>query len=192
MSNQVPSENEILAIINSESTEADDVNADADTPGETVLDIVTDQIAQEDTNPPSDDWFWQCPPSAESQQAVVDLVESEWMDNGVTPPTDAELDRIYRQDAGLDISADDSNIDNGLNLVRALAAVLARKPENSRQYKVAATGLRDIVNTGQYSDDARCPSSNKWDRCLVLLRECFAHHFHVTRRVVDSANDVSR
>ena len=37
-----------------------------------------------------------------------------------------------------------------------------------------------------------CPSSNKWDRCLVLLRECFAHHFHVTRRVVDSANDVSR
>ena len=39
---------------------------------------------------------------------------------------------------------------------------------------------------------AYCPSSNKWDRCLVLLRECFAHHFHVTRRVVDSANDVSR
>ena len=40
--------------------------------------------------------------------------------------------------------------------------------------------------------EAGCPSSNKWDRCLVLLRECFAHHFHVTRRVVDSANDVSR
>ena len=37
-----------------------------------------------------------------------------------------------------------------------------------------------------------CPSSNKWDRCLVLLREYFAHHFHVTQRVVDSANDVSR
>ena len=30
-----------------------------------------------------------------------------------------------------------------------------------------------------------CPSSNKWDRCLVLLRECFAHHFHITRRVVE-------
>ena len=44
--------------------------------------------------------------------------------------------------------------------------------------------------TGFYQDV--CPSSNKWDRCLVLLRECFAHHFHVTRRVVDSANDVSR
>ena len=42
----------------------------------------------------------------------------------------------------------------------------------------------------QYAGE--CPSSNKWDRCLVLLRECFAHHFHVTRRVVDSANDVSR
>ena len=37
-----------------------------------------------------------------------------------------------------------------------------------------------------------CPSSNKWDRCLVLLRECFAHHFHVTRRVVGSAIDVPR
>ncbi len=39
---------------------------------------------------------------------------------------------------------------------------------------------------------ASCPSSNKWDRCLVLLRAYFAHHFHVTQRVVDSANDVSR
>ena len=37
-----------------------------------------------------------------------------------------------------------------------------------------------------------CPYSNKWDRCLVLLRECFAHHFHITRGVVDSANGVSR
>ena len=37
-----------------------------------------------------------------------------------------------------------------------------------------------------------CPSSKEWDRCLVLLRECFAHHFHITRRVVDSANGVSR
>ena len=38
----------------------------------------------------------------------------------------------------------------------------------------------------------KCPSSNKWDRCLVFLRACFAHHFHITRRVVDSANGVSR
>ena len=37
-----------------------------------------------------------------------------------------------------------------------------------------------------------CPSSNKWDRCAVRLSECFAHHFHVMRRVVDSANDVPR
>ena len=39
---------------------------------------------------------------------------------------------------------------------------------------------------------AKCPSSNKWDRCAVRLSECFAHHFHVMRRVVDSANDVPR
>ena len=154
---QVLSEDHILSLMgydddNHESTEAADVNADvnetddADMPSETILDIATDKIAQEDANPPS----------AESQQAVVDLVLSDWEGyDDVTPPTEAELDRIYRQDAGLDIPADDSNIDNGLNLVRALAAVLARKPENSRQYKVAATGLRDIVNTGRYSDDAR-------------------------------------
>ena len=47
-------------------------------------------------------------------------------------------------------------------------------------------------STGSPPEWRLCPSSNKWDRCLVLLRECFAHHFHVTRRVVDSANDVSR
>ena len=36
-----------------------------------------------------------------------------------------------------------------------------------------------------------CPSSNKWDRCSVWLSEYIAHHFHITRRVVDNANDVS-
>ena len=41
-------------------------------------------------------------------------------------------------------------------------------------------------------DALSCPSSNKWDRCAVRLSECSAHHFHVTWRVVDSANDVSR
>ena len=50
----------------------------------------------------------------------------------------------------------------------------------------------EIVEQVRGLERAGCPSSNKWDRCLVLLRECFAHHFHVTRRVVDSANDVSR
>ena len=169
---QVLSEDHILSLMgydddSHELTEAADVNADADTPDDTILDIATDKIAQEDANPPSDDWFqecppsddWfqECPPSAESQQAVMDLVVSDWSDDAcdVTPPTDAELDRIYRQDAGLDIPADDPNADLGLTLVRALAAVLARKPENSRQYKVAATGLRDLVNAGKYSTDAR-------------------------------------
>ena len=52
-------------------------------------------------------------------------------------------------------------------------------------------GARDMKIL-RISKGKGCPSSNKWDRCLVLLRECFAHHFHVTRRVVDSANDVSR
>ena len=54
------------------------------------------------------------------------------------------------------------------------------------------TGIVHSVADHDDDDAIVCPSSNKWDRCLVLLRECFAHHFHVTRRVVDSANDVSR
>ena len=37
-----------------------------------------------------------------------------------------------------------------------------------------------------------CPSSNKWNRRSDYLMESFAHHLHVTRRVVDSANDVSQ
>lgn len=37
-----------------------------------------------------------------------------------------------------------------------------------------------------------CPSSNKWNRRNDYLMESFAHHFHITRRVVGSANDVSR
>ncbi len=37
-----------------------------------------------------------------------------------------------------------------------------------------------------------CPSSNKWDKRALNLSECFAHHFHVTRHAVGSANDVSR
>jgi hypothetical protein len=37
-----------------------------------------------------------------------------------------------------------------------------------------------------------CPSSNKWNRRSDLLMESFVPYGHVTRRVVDSANDVSR
>ncbi len=37
-----------------------------------------------------------------------------------------------------------------------------------------------------------CPSSDKWNRRSDYLMESFAHHLHITRRVVDSANDVSR
>ncbi len=37
-----------------------------------------------------------------------------------------------------------------------------------------------------------CPSSNKWNRRSDYLMESSAHHFHITRRVVGSANDVSR
>ena len=49
--------------------------------------------------------------------------------------------------------------------------------------------LKDGAST-IYGSDAL--SDTKGTRCLVFLRECFAHHFHIRRRVVDSANGVSR
>ncbi|MDH3669279.1 MAG: hypothetical protein OEN23_20385 [Paracoccaceae bacterium] len=42
------------------------------------------------------------------------------------------------------------------------------------------------------TDIPTCLSSNKWNKRSDYLMESFAHHFHITRRVVDSANDVSR
>ena len=38
----------------------------------------------------------------------------------------------------------------------------------------------------------KCPSSNKWNRRSVLLKEGFVPHGHVTQRIVDNANDVLR
>ena len=49
--------------------------------------------------------------------------------------------------------------------------------------------MRRAVDSDIY---AACPSSNKWNRSTFRLSECFAHHFHVTRHAVGSANDVSR
>ena len=51
---------------------------------------------------------------------------------------------------------------------------------------------RQGVTPTQTAMTPECPSSNKWDKASLRLSECFAHQFHVTRRVVDSANGVSR
>jgi len=53
-----------------------------------------------------------------------------------------------------------------------------------------ASGLQ--VYDEEFYKKEYCPSSNKWYRFGVRLSECFAHHFHVTRRTVGSANGVSR
>ena len=45
-----------------------------------------------------------------------------------------------------------------------------------------------LWSPSQETVDQACPSSNKWDRCVVRLGECFAHYFHITRRAVSSAN----
>ena len=55
-------------------------------------------------------------------------------------------------------------------------------PEFARRYEIVLRHFR----LGE------CPSSNKWNRRSVYLMESFVHHFQFTRRVVDSANDVSR
>jgi len=69
----------------------------------------------------------------------------------------------------------------------------------AKDYEVHGIKRRtSLFNTGRidhiYEDPhaPKCPSSNKWDKASLRLSECFAHQFHVTRRVVDSANGVSR
>ncbi len=52
--------------------------------------------------------------------------------------------------------------------------------------------IRFGENVSVELDSGACPSSNNWNRSTFRLSECFAHHFHVTRHAVGSANDVSR
>ena len=75
---------------------------------------------------------------------------------------------------------------------RGLMKTLNLKLRHKRKYKVTTDSKHRLPVAQHGLNRAFCPSSNKWDRCLVLLRECFAHHFHITRGVVDSANGVSR
>ena len=73
---------------------------------------------------------------------------------------------------------------------RELSAVNAQLLEEITERKRAEETL-----SFQATHDALtlliCPSSNKWNRRNDYLMESFAHHFHITRRVVGSANDVS-
>ena len=97
-----------------------------------------------------------------------------------------------------------ASMDMAVAPVRAACIWRGRLPHGKSAGRVFSAGhcsrcgaARKVLLTDNKGERANgveyvCPSSNKWDRCLVLLRECFAHHFHVTRRVVDSANDVSR
>ena len=64
-----------------------------------------------------------------------------------------------------------------------ISVIPGAAPSGGRDY------APDVVTLSNYRD---CPSSNKWYRFGVRLSECFAHHFHVTRRTVGSANGVSR
>jgi hypothetical protein len=47
----------------------------------------------------------------------------------------------------------------------------------------------------EYASDSLkndCPSSNKWNRRRVYLKESFVPRFQFTRRIADSATDASR
>ena len=86
---------------------------------------------------------------------------------------------------------------NRLNAIDGIKALDLHTEEVTGEDKTVevVVDIFNRVNSGGTKlskGDLVCPSSNKWDRCLVLLRAYFAHHFHVTQRVVDSANDVSR
>ena len=60
-------------------------------------------------------------------------------------------------------------------------------------WKISCSKIDPVpFRTLTLSNMVACPSSNKWNWFSLRLKECLAHHFHITRRVVDSANDVLR
>ncbi|MDA0681188.1 MAG: toll/interleukin-1 receptor domain-containing protein, partial [Proteobacteria bacterium] len=65
------------------------------------------------------------------------------------------------------------NYDDSLSLMRD-AAALQRKL-HSTPHTDLAEALSNLAFV--LSEIGECPSSNKWDRCVVRLSECFAHHF---------------
>ncbi len=67
-------------------------------------------------------------------------------------------------------------------------AINAARTDESKALLLICEGRTFIAG----ADITECPSSNKWNRRNDYLMESSAHHFHITRRVVGSANDVSR
>jgi cytochrome P450 len=95
----------------------------------------------------------------------------------------AELNRIRTSGPVLRSFANRGWVILGFDEVQA-AFKDTRFGSDLRQNKFLSTLIRATADG--------CPSSNKWDKASLRLSECFAHQFHVTRRVVDSANGVSR
>ena len=60
---------------------------------------------------------------------------------------------------------------------RGLMQTLNLKLRHKRKYKVTTDSKHRLPVAQHGLNRAFCPSSNKWDRCLVLLRECFCSSF---------------
>ena len=105
----------------------------------------------------------------------------------------AELGTYFLAFSAITILGTVSQLGLNKSVVRFVAEQIAASKLGEAKrtiYSVFQLGMLSTVSLAAIILD--CPSSNRWDRCLVLLRECFAHHFHVRQRAVDSANDVSR
>ncbi len=77
---------------------------------------------------------------------------------------------------------------------KRLAGDIIRQANSSEvtDLRREARDLKEVVAEQTLELRLLCPSSNKWNRRRVYLKESFVPHFQCTRRITDSATDASR
>ena len=83
-------------------------------------------------------------------------------------------------------------------IIRDIRRKTRKQYSAEEKIRIVLDGLRgedsiaELCRREGIAQSLYCPSSNKWNRRSDYLMESFVPHCHVTRRVVDNANDVSR
>ena len=126
---------------------------------------------------------------------VIDIARKEYLAGTPFPRTIVvdEAHQFIPEPAGLGFNAPgrDSSFKIGLLLMQVRKYGISVILISQRTAVVAKSALSQCENLIAFRS-VDCPSSNKWNRRSAFLKESFAHQLHITRRVVDSANDVSR
>ena len=142
-------------------------------------------------------------------------MDSIWILALMTFPDDEDLRRQYYAVKFAESELQDTVPTDFIEMEVAVIQELIDAPGKSDFLEIVGRRTRDAIIAGNvlatiygmdsfpnYFDEPserkaifvarKCPSSNKWNRSNFRLSECFARHFHITRRAVDSANGVSR